>query len=142
MTLPAYSRALLLTLLSSQALARAEGVCLDRHEAALPADAYLVPVDRADDLQSELDRHQRIRLIPAADYRRFGALRVTSHQAIYGAAETRIGRIIVQPGTHDAVLSGVAAEAIEFPPSAIATYHNCFERAVSRLHGAAPLRLA
>jgi len=115
--------------------------CSNRQEDALPADAQYVPVAKADELQALLNRHRRIRLEPGGDYRHATGIKIFSGAALYGAAGTRIGRIIVSPGTTGAVLSGVIPESIDFPPSPLATHGNCFERFAARGFDQAPLTL-
>jgi hypothetical protein len=98
-------------------------------------------VSRARELQRLLDEHGSIRLDPAGDYRRATGITLHSGQAIYGAAGTRMGRLIVEPGTSGAIVSGVVPDALEFPPSRLRTHDNCFERFGARVSPQQPLRL-
>ncbi len=122
------------------AVARIE--CMNRGGDALPADAYAVPVSRAPELQRLLAEHGRIRLDPAGDYRKATGITIHSGQAIFGAAGTRIGRLIVAPGTSGAILSGVVPDVLEFPSSTLVTHDNCFERFAARTTPQLPLKLA
>jgi hypothetical protein len=88
-----------------------------------------------------LRAHHRIRLAPGADYRRSPAISLQSGDALYGAAGTRVSAIVITPGTHDAIVSGVVPEALEFPASKVATTHNCFERFAARTYEQQPLTL-
>lgn len=128
-------------LLLGGAEAHARIDCMHRGGDALPADAHPVEPARAAELQDILDRHRRIRLDPAGDYRRATGITLRSGQAIFGAAGTRIGRIIVAPGTTGAILSGVVPDALEFPWSPLRTHGNCFERFAARYTTQAPLVL-
>ena len=115
--------------------------CMNRGGDALPADAFPVPVARAREIQQLLDAHGRIKLDPAGDYRRATGIMLRSDQAIFGAAGTLLGRLVVEPGTANAIVSGVVPEALEFPASPKRTHDNCFERFASRGHPQQPLRL-
>ena len=115
--------------------------CADRSEPALPADAYYVSPSDAIRLPILLREHHRVRLAPGADYRHSPTVSLRSNEAIYGAAGTRLSAIIVPPGTHDAIVSGVVPAALEFPPSDLATSHNCFERFAARAYEQAPLTM-
>ncbi len=115
--------------------------CMHRGGDALPVDAYTVPASRAGEMQQLLDEHGRIRLDPAGDYRRATGIVVRSGQAIFGAAGTRMGRLVVAPGTSNAIVSGVVPDALEFPPSRLRTHDNCFERFAARTTAQAALTL-
>jgi len=115
--------------------------CANRDEAALPSDAYYVSASEAIRLPALLSQHHRIRLAPGADYRHSPTVTLQSNEGIYGAAGTRIGTIIVAPGTHDAIVSGVVPEALEFPASDLETSQNCFERFAARTYDQQPLTL-
>jgi hypothetical protein len=115
---------------------------MERQHDALPSSAVSVAPADWRNLQALLDRNSTIRLQPGSDYRKASGIILRSNQAIYGAAGTRIGRIIVAPGTHNAVLSGVIPDALEFPPSGEATRFNCFERFAARYTSQEPLSLA
>jgi hypothetical protein len=119
----------------------AEMACMNRGGDALPADAFHVPVARASELQRLLNQHGRIKLDPAGDYRKATGVTLRSGQAIFGAAGTRMGRLIVAPGTSDAIVSGVVPDALEFPSSRVRTHDNCFERIGARSSAQQPLRL-
>jgi hypothetical protein len=88
-----------------------------------------------------LREHHRVRLAPGADYRHSPRISLQSNDALYGAAGTRVSAIVVQPGTQDAIVSGVVPEALEFPASGVATTHNCFERFAARTYEQQPLTL-
>jgi hypothetical protein len=135
------SAALACCLLTGPGIAYSRIECMNRGGDALPADAYAVPVSRAAELQGLLAAHGQIRLDPAGDYRRATGITIRSGQAIFGAAGTRIGRLIVAPGTRGAIVSGVVPESLEFPPSTLVTRDNCFERFASRNAPQAPLTL-
>ena len=100
-----------------------------RYDRFYPQDAFLVTVDQRATLQSALDAHQVIRLDPKADYFTGGPPSITlrTGNRIYGV-RTRMPRIIVEPGTQNAVVSGLSATTIEFPASTTATRHNIFRR--------------
>jgi hypothetical protein len=115
--------------------------CANRGGDALPASAFAVPVSRAREMQRLLDEHGSIRLDPAGDYRRATGVTLRSGQAMYGAAGTRMGRLIVAPGTSGAIVSGVVPDALEFPSSKLRTHDNCFERFGARASPQQPLRL-
>lgn len=115
--------------------------CMNRGGDALPVDAYSVSTSQAGEMQRLLDEHGRIKLDPAGDYRRATGITLRSGQAIFGAAGTRMGRLIVAPGTSGAVVSGVVPDALEFPPSRLRTHDNCFERFGARVSAQQPLRL-
>jgi hypothetical protein len=134
--------ALIACLMAAPGAAFARIECANRGGDALPADAYAVPASRAWELQKLLLEHGRIRLDPAGDYRRATGITLRSGQAIFGAAGTRMGRLIVAPGTSGAILSGVIPEALEFPPSGLVTRDNCFERFTARAGAQSPLKLA
>jgi hypothetical protein len=116
--------------------------CSNRLEDALPADAYFVTPPRAGEMQALLAEHHRIRLQPGADYRRATGVTLHSGEAIYGAAGSRMGRLVVAPGTTGAIVSGVVPEALEFPASAQSTHGNCFERFAVRASAQRPLTLS
>lgn len=132
---------LLLCLLTAADAASARIACMNRGGDALPADAFPVPVSRAAEMQQLLAVHGRIRLDPGGDYGRATRITIRSGQAIFGAAGTRIGRLIVAPGTSGAIVSGVVPDALEFPPSTLITHDNCFERFAARSTAQAPLTL-
>lgn len=115
--------------------------CANRDEAALPSDAYYVSPSEALHLPILLREHHRVRLAPGGDYRHSPAVTLQSNEAIYGAAGTRMSAIVVAPGTHDAVVSGVIPAALEFPASNIPTTQNCFERFAARTYEQMPLTL-
>lgn len=115
--------------------------CADRSESALPADAYYVAPGDALRIPLLLHQHHRIRLAPGADYRASPTTTVRSNEAIYGAAGTRMSTIVVAPGTHNAIVSGVVPAALEFPPSDLPTSQNCFERFAARTYAQSPLTL-
>jgi hypothetical protein len=121
--------------------ARAAIPCANRDEAALPGDAFYVSPSEAIQLAALLRQHHRIQLAPGADYRRSPTITLQSNDAIYGAAGTRTSAIIVAPGTHNAIVSGVIPEALEFPPSSLPTSQNCFERFAARNYAQQPLTL-
>lgn len=108
---------------------------------ALPADAFPLPVSQVAEFQQQLDAHGRIRLDPAGDYRRASGIVIRSGQAIFGAAGTRMGRLVVAPGTSGTIVSGVVPDALEFPPSPLRTHDNCFERFAARYTSQAALTL-
>jgi hypothetical protein len=115
--------------------------CANRDEAALPSDAYHVGLSEAIQLPALLRQHHRVQLAPGADYRRSPTITLQSGDALYGAAGTRTSAIIVAPGTHDAIVSGVVPEALEFPASNQPTSQNCFERFAARTYAQQPLTL-
>lgn len=115
--------------------------CMHRRGDALPTDAYSVSAAQAGELQRLLDTHDRVRLDPGGDYRRATGVTIHSGQALFGAAGTRMGRLIVAPGTSRAIVSGVIPEALEFPPSRLVTHDNCFERFAARATAQSPLTL-
>jgi hypothetical protein len=119
----------------------AEIACMNRGGDALPADAFHVPAARASEMQRLLNQYGRIKLDPAGDYRKATGITLRSGQAIFGAAGTRMGRLIVAPGTSDAIVSGVVPDALEFPPSRVRTHSNCFERFGARTTPQQPLKL-
>jgi hypothetical protein len=127
--------------LGAAAPARAVIPCANRDEAALPGDAYYVSPSAAIQLPALLRQHHRVQLAPGADYRRSPRITLQSNEAIYGAAGTRTSAIIVTPGTHDAIVSGVVPDALEFPASDVATSQNCFERFAARTYAQQPLTL-
>jgi hypothetical protein len=110
-------------------------------EAALPDDAFYVPPAQQSELQRMLVEHRRVRLQPGGNYMQATGIEVRSGQALYGAAGTRIGRIVVTPGTTGFILSGVIPAALEFPPSNVPTSYNCFERFAARSFDQKPLTL-
>ncbi|MEJ0099928.1 MAG: hypothetical protein WDO12_09355 [Pseudomonadota bacterium] len=134
-------RGLILALLAIPAAALARIACMNRGGDALPADAYPVPVSRVAELPALLAQHGRIQLDPAGDYRKATGITLRSGQAIFGIANTRIGRVVVVPGTSGAILSGVVPERLEFPPSRLVTHDNCFERFGARGIAQQPLVL-
>jgi len=123
------------------ATARAAIPCANRAEAALPSDAYYVGPSEAIQLPALLRQHHRVRLAPGEDYRHSPTITLQSNDAIYGAAGTRTSAIVVTPGTHGAIVSGVVPEALEFPPSNLPTSQNCFERFAARTYAQQPLTL-
>lgn len=124
--------ALSLWLVGATTQACAAIACMDRGGDALPADAYPVPVSRSRELQQLLDEHGRVRLDPAGDYRKAGTLTLRSDQAMFGVAGARVARLVVAPGTSGSIVSGIIPDALEFPPSALRTHDNCFERFAAR----------
>lgn len=102
--------------------------CASRGGDAWPRSAHYVPPDQAFTLQQQLDEFRAIRLQPAGDYRHAPSLILRTGEQVYGMAGSRLPRIVVQAGAHDAVLSGVAPLGLAFQPSDLPTYGNCFER--------------
>ena len=98
---------------------------------AWPRSAHLVTERDADQLQSALDKYGSVRLQAFADYTKHGGprvIRLSSGQRLYGLLGTKIGRVVVSPGSADVLLQGISTEGIEFPRSAEVTHDNCFFR--------------
>ena len=97
-------------------------------QAALPRNAYHLPAERALDLPIALADHGAVRLDPAGDYTKAFPLTLTSNQAVYGLAYTKVPKIIIAEGAQNVIVSGVWNDSIHFPPSDRITSQNCFNR--------------
>jgi hypothetical protein len=114
----------------------AQQECLEG-DRLVPSDVYEVPVSQRARLQSELDARGVVRL-QAADYRSGGPgeLHLSSGQRIYGMPASGMGetggttlpKIVVAPGTKDALVSGVRIDGLEFGTGSAVTEGNCFRR--------------
>jgi hypothetical protein len=117
--------------------------CLDGTIEAGRAAAYPLPVSRKAELQSALDTHDAVVLDPGADYATGGVaeLRIRSGHRLFGYLQSRVPRMVVEPGTTDAVVSGVTpvtpavpgdpnphGTTLTFPASDSVTRGNCFMR--------------
>lgn len=106
---------------------------------AYPVDAYLVTIDERHRLQDALDKHGTVRLEPG-DYGP-GPVTIRSGQQLYGLPGkglnyTRLGSIVVEPGTEGAIVSGIQGN-LKFPDSdAKITKNNAF----MRIHGSIIVR--
>ncbi len=109
-------------------------LCVNGSADALPEDAYELPVGEAAGLQSALDAHHRVRLEPGNSYRVLPSIILRADQQLYGLMND-IPSVVVEPGTHHAVLQGVNPDGLEFTASTSVTHHNCFQRL--RMQGAA-----
>lgn len=103
--------------------------CFNEDAMALPRDAYPLPLERAADIQSALDQYRQVKLQPNGDYsKRGGLIRLSTGQALYGIAGSRVGRIVVEGGASNVVLQGITTSGISFPASDKVTRGNCFRR--------------
>ena len=89
-----------------------------------PADAFLVTVDNKEKLQQELDLHRAVRLLPG-DY---GAgITLRSGQQIFGLPGTKLGRIVIEPGSVGVLVNNVLTNIL-FPASDSITKGNTIFR--------------
>ena len=101
---------------------------LPRLEDAYPADAPFVPAGK--NIQRALDQHGAVRLA-SGDHGR-ATVRLKSGQRIYGLPGTRLGKVVVEPGTRGALVWRVST-TVEFPPSRVSTKHVCIARTENRI---------
>lgn len=114
---------------AAEPMRQAKDACFNGENAALPQDAYLLPVKRAAELQKTLDQHRKVKLEPGASYvGRWGPIRLASGQQLYGLAGTKVNRVVVEGGATGVVLQGVVTEALSFLASDQVTSWNCFRR--------------
>ena len=90
-----------------------------------PARAHAVPVEGRDGLQQALDAHRIVRLMPG-DYGP-GPITLRSGQQLYGLPGTKLSRMIVEPGTTGALVSGVQGNVV-FPASDLVSSGNTILR--------------
>jgi len=90
-----------------------------------PASAYTFPVGGSEGLQQALDVHRIVRLLPF----NYGPGPVTLHsgQELYGLPGTKLGEIVVEPGTTGALVSMVRTNVL-FPASDTMTRGNTILR--------------
>ncbi|WP_262964960.1 glycoside hydrolase family 55 protein [Methylobacter psychrophilus] len=97
-------------------------------KAAIPKNVYFLPESKAAQLQTTLTNKVSVRLKPGGDYRKLLSIKLTSNQALYGLAGTKLPLVIIPAGTSNALLSGVSPVNISFQGSTKPIKNNCFNR--------------
>ncbi|BAN35165.1 hypothetical protein SCD_n01338 [Sulfuricella denitrificans skB26] len=104
-------------------------LCSDKlAQAAVPQDAFYLPVNKALQLGSALNEHGVVRLDPNGDYTRAFPIKMKSNQALYGLAGTKVPDIVISAGAENVIVSDIHNGKIVFPASDLVTSRNCFNR--------------
>ena len=90
-----------------------------------PAGAFAVAVEGRQGLQEAVDAHRSVRLM-AGDYGA-GPITVRSGQKLFGVPGTRVGKMVIEPGTTGALVCGVQGSVV-FPASDVVTRGNTILR--------------
>ncbi len=97
-------------------------------QAAIPKSVYFLPESQAAQLQTTLISKGSVRLKPGGDYSKSLTIKLTSNQALYGLAGTKLPAVIIPEGTSNAILSGVSPVNISFEGSTKPIQDNCINR--------------